>query len=59
MRKSGLLVLLLGIALAFEAAPAGKFELSIDNLMRGHGLYGYEPSEVRWSPDAGRIYTGS
>ncbi len=56
MRKSGLLVLLLGIALAFEAAPAGKFELSIDNLMRGHGLYGYEPSEVRWSPDAGRIY---
>src|SRR3984957_3397293 len=33
-----------------------KFALTIDNIMRGPGLYGYEPSEVRWSGDSQRIY---
>ncbi len=36
--------------------PAGKFALTIDNIMRGPGLYGYEPAGVRWSGDGERIY---
>ncbi len=39
------------------ALPADqKFALTIDNIMRGPGLYGYEPSSVRWSGDSQRIY---
>ena len=47
---------LLAFAFALSATPAGKFALTIDNIMRGPGLYGYEPSEVRWSGDSQRIY---
>jgi dipeptidyl aminopeptidase/acylaminoacyl peptidase len=47
---------LLAILFAFQAAPDGKFALTIDNIMRGPGLYGYEPSQVRWSGDGERIY---
>src|SRR5580693_150658 len=39
------------------ALPADqKFALTIDNIMRGPGLYGYEPASVRWSGDSQRIY---
>src|SRR5271165_3186261 len=41
---------------ALSAAPAGKFALTIDNIMRGPGLYGYEPAAVRWSADGERLY---
>src|SRR5262245_44586397 len=34
----------------------GKFELTIDNIMRGPGLVGNEPRAVHWSPDSQRIY---
>src|SRR5580704_4794402 len=54
MRKS--LLPLLTIVFAFHAAPAGKFALTIDNIMRGPGLYGYEPSQIRWSGDGARVY---
>jgi len=54
MRKSTLP--LLAALFAFHAAPAGKFALTIDNIMRGPGLYGWEPSLVRWSGDGERIY---
>ena len=47
---------LLAILLASHATPAGKFALTIDNIMRGPELYGYEPAQVRWSGDARRIY---
>jgi dipeptidyl aminopeptidase/acylaminoacyl peptidase len=40
----------------FEAVPAQKFDLTVDNIMRGPGLVGYEPSEIRWSGDSERIY---
>jgi dipeptidyl aminopeptidase/acylaminoacyl peptidase len=33
-----------------------KFALTIDNIMRGPGLYGYEPNNVRWSGDSQKIY---
>jgi len=34
----------------------GKFELTIDNIMRGPGLVGNEPRAVHWSPDSQRVY---
>ncbi|HXP87262.1 MAG TPA: prolyl oligopeptidase family serine peptidase [Bryobacteraceae bacterium] len=41
----------------FTPAPAeGRFALTIDNIMRGPQLYGYEPTRVRWSGDSNRIY---
>src|ERR1700736_3925070 len=45
-----------GLLIAFQAHPAGKFALTIDNIMRGPALVGYEPSEIRWSGDGERIY---
>jgi dipeptidyl aminopeptidase/acylaminoacyl peptidase len=49
-------LVLLATLLASHANPSGKFALTIDNIMRGPGLYGYEPSDVRWSGDGERIY---
>lgn len=43
-------------AAAQQAAPAKKFDLTIDNIMRGPDLVGYEPTGVRWSPDSKKIY---
>jgi len=37
-----------------QAQP--KFPLTIENIMRGPGLYGYEPASVRWSTDGQRVY---
>lgn len=39
-----------------SARPAAKLALTIENIMRGPGLYGYQPTDVRWSGDAQRIY---
>jgi len=47
---------LLACLLSSRATSAGKFALTIDNIMRGPELYGYEPSGVRWSGDGQRIY---
>ena len=33
-----------------------KFALTIDNIMRGTDLVGYEPRSVRWSPDGQYLY---
>jgi len=44
------------LVFALSATPAGKFALTIDNIMRGPGLYGYEPAAVRWSGDGERLY---
>ena len=38
------------------ATTARKFELTIDNIMRGTSLVGYEPRAVRWSGDNQRVY---
>ncbi|HVG20682.1 MAG TPA: hypothetical protein VNI02_16655, partial [Blastocatellia bacterium] len=42
-------------------APAARsngnrFDLTIDNIMRGPELVGYEARAVRWSPDSQRLY---
>ena len=42
--------------LVLQARPANNFALTIDNIMRGSALVGYEPSQVRWSADSERIY---
>ncbi len=39
-----------------QAAAKRKLELSIDTIMRGPGLAGYEPQNVRWSLDASKLY---
>jgi dipeptidyl aminopeptidase/acylaminoacyl peptidase len=39
-----------------QARPADRFALTIDNIMRGPGLVGYEPAQVRWSFDSQRVY---
>src|SRR6202035_1433736 len=54
MRKSTLP--LLALLFAFHATPAGNVALTVDHIMRGPGLYGYEPSQVRWSGDGERLY---
>jgi dipeptidyl aminopeptidase/acylaminoacyl peptidase len=54
MRKSTLP--LLAVLFAFHATPAGTFSLTVDNIMRGPGLYGYEPSQVRWSGNGEQLY---
>jgi len=38
-----------------EVSGQQKFALTIDNIMRGPGLWGYEPTAVRWSGDGQRI----
>jgi dipeptidyl aminopeptidase/acylaminoacyl peptidase len=38
-----------------QASPK-RFELTIDSIMRGAALVGYEPASVRWSQDGGRVY---
>ena len=43
-------------ASAQQAAPVKKFDLTIDNIMRGPALVGYEPTAVRWSADSKKIY---
>jgi dipeptidyl aminopeptidase/acylaminoacyl peptidase len=44
------------ILLLAVAAQGQNFDLTIDNIMRGPNLYGWEPNEVRWSPDGSKVY---
>ncbi|MDQ3322505.1 MAG: prolyl oligopeptidase family serine peptidase [Acidobacteriota bacterium] len=39
-----------------QQSSVKKFDLTIDNIMRGAELVGYEPEAVRWSRDGRRIY---
>lgn len=39
-----------------QARPAGRFNLTIDNIMRGPALVGFEPAQVRWSFDSQLVY---
>lgn len=41
---------------AQQTSPTQRFELTIDNIMRGPDLVGYEPTAVRWSRDSKKIY---
>ncbi len=63
--QSLIILLVFGTLSAAGQKPSGKsvppaaapaFQLTIDNIMRGPGLFGYSPSGVRWSPDGRSIY---
>ena len=43
------------VLLVLQARPANNFALTVDNIMRGPALVGYEPTGVRWSCDGSRI----
>src|SRR3954451_17940329 len=55
MKRFALAAALVIISLA---AAAQQFDLSIDSIMRGNGLVGWEPDDLRWSPDGSKIYFG-
>ncbi len=48
------LLILPGLPAQQPVAP--KFNLSVDNLMRGPALYGYSPQGLRWSGDSRRLF---
>ncbi|MDX2151598.1 MAG: prolyl oligopeptidase family serine peptidase [Bryobacteraceae bacterium] len=48
--------LIAGACVVLTLAAQPRFSLTIDNIMRGPGLYGYEPRNVRWSGDGKRVY---
>jgi len=66
MRRAA--VVLIAIVLISQATPilagqkapnqasGARFNLTIDNIMRGPELVGYEPRAVRWSGDSQRVY---
>jgi len=39
-----------------QPAPAKRFELTVDSIMRGPRLVGYPPTGVYWSQDSQRVY---
>jgi hypothetical protein len=53
MKRIAVALLFIAVALA---AAAQQFDLSIDNIMRGPGLFGWTPEEVRWAPDGQHVY---
>ncbi len=48
------ILILLFLALSLSAQQ--RLELTVDTIMRGHGLAGYVPRAVRWSPDGKSVY---
>src|SRR5687768_16927852 len=44
------------VGYAQQQASTRQFDLTIDNIMRGPALVGYEPTAVRWSADSKKIY---
>ncbi|MBI1765508.1 MAG: prolyl oligopeptidase family serine peptidase [Acidobacteria bacterium] len=63
MKKYGLHRLLTSLCLFALLLPAPasaqqpkKFDLTVDSIMRGPDLVGYEPTRVYWSPDSQRVY---
>lgn len=61
--RAGVVFLIAGLGLnpavpaqAPKTEPSRKFALTIDNIMRGPEIVGYEPRGVRWSGDSKRIY---
>ena len=48
-----------GVAIAADqqaSAPATRFALTVDSIMRGPALVGYPPSDLRWSGDSKELY---
>jgi hypothetical protein len=43
------------VLFVLQARPANNFALTVDNIMRGPALVGYEPTGVRWAQDGNSI----
>jgi dipeptidyl aminopeptidase/acylaminoacyl peptidase len=43
------------VLFVLQARPANNFALTVDNIMRGPALVGYEPTGVRWTHDGNSI----
>jgi dipeptidyl aminopeptidase/acylaminoacyl peptidase len=58
MRKVlvALAIALCGPITSAQQAPASRFALSVDSIMRGPALVGYPPSDLRWSGDSKELY---
>jgi dipeptidyl aminopeptidase/acylaminoacyl peptidase len=39
-----------------KADKAGRFQLTVDSIMRGPDLVGYPPTNLRWSADSQKLY---
>ena len=50
------LIVPFGLALFFAQAQTPRFALTIDSIMRGPELVGFEPAAVRWSHDSTQVY---
>jgi dipeptidyl aminopeptidase/acylaminoacyl peptidase len=55
LKRKSFLPLFLAL-FVLQARPAERFALTVDNIMRGPGLVGYEPAQVRWSFDSQQLY---
>src|SRR5262245_13047449 len=55
MRHRLILAIVLTFAFALSAQQP-KYELSVDNIMKGAANYGYPPRELRWQPDGKRLF---
>src|SRR5258706_7344824 len=53
MKKAAVLVLIFAFTLQGQTP---KFELTVDNIMRGSANYGYAPRMLRWEPDGKRFF---
>ncbi len=54
MRK--LLLPIAATVVFLQAQPPARFALTVDSIMRGPALIGYEPAQVRWSGDSKQVY---
>ena len=50
------LAAIIGLSPLLAATAPKKFQLTIENIMRGPNLIGTEPSSIRWSGDSAKIY---
>src|SRR5215469_15582481 len=46
----------ISLLVAIPLVSDSRFQLTIDNIMRGPNLVGTEPAQVRWSGDSSKIY---
>ncbi len=51
-----MLIAALAASLSLPIVAQQKLELTVDTIMRGHGLAGYAPRGVRWSRDGKLVY---
>jgi dipeptidyl aminopeptidase/acylaminoacyl peptidase len=51
-----LIAILLPPGITAQQAQPKKFEITVDSIMRGPDLVGYEPTRVYWSQDSQRVY---